>query len=76
MSDTIENREVLYNLVERVNVFIVEMKSIRDDGFWTKLNEDLDQHEGEIGSNECDVEINISETFVSTICWLYSIDMV
>ena len=70
MSDTIENREVLYNLVERVNVFIVEMKSDREDeveandyeeldenDFQLKVNEDLDQHERESGSNECDVDI-------------------
>ena len=56
------------------------MKSIEDDeneandgealdenDFELKINEDLDQHERESWSHE---------TYLSIICWLYSIDIV
>ena len=71
---------MLYNLVKNVNTFIDEMKSIGDDKvgenewFELKFNEDLDQLER--GSGAMNGIPTLNETFVSIICWLYSIDMV
>ena len=69
-----------YNFFKNVNAFIDEMKSIGDDEveanewFELKFNKDPDQRKK--GSGAMNVIPILCETFVFTICWLNSIDMV
>ena len=43
--DTIKNRELSYELVEKVNAFIYEMESMQDDEVEADDDEELDENE-------------------------------
>ena len=48
LCDTIEDREVPYHLVKKVNSFIDEMKSIGDDQVEANDNEEMDGNDFEL----------------------------